>query len=892
MRSTTDRITIMDPPQEFDGEGKELGPDAQVWKTYVREADRVDEELVDGWNKSMDVNLNRIITIVQAALFSAISTAFVIESYKNLKEDPADVSAQTLLVISQTLSSLANASQPATSMPVSAEEAAPFRASASTICVNVLWFLSLSLSVAITLVSMLAKEWCLEFMSGRAGPPGAQARRRQQRWDGLESWRMKEVLTVLPSLIHLSLLLFAIGLCVFLWNVHYGVAIPVVIVTTLAAGAYFACTVLPFIDNYCPYGTVLSRLYKQFSGEYTQSVRDTGIQDEITSRALHWMIVNCETPRSVDVALQSLAGAEKGLPPTMLEKCDAWTLIRQRAESINPTEGEVDSVRSLYKRALDCHFNMRIPHDISAFVHLDYQRLVPLVLGLQACINSVIYKVLEQLHPSDHHRSILHQCTLIGPRLLRFEFYLRLIDESTLWGSGLGEYDYDMHAERSEALAENIIQLLAQHMTGQVETDPGARCALSTSLLLLLSFKITNDPPAAMRYIQRLIRVYQLQASNGSEYTPITMHHDGAIDQLNQATFALLIGAVAVANTKCFVKESPCFSNSFSETGTLEESLRRIEKVVELGWQCLTSAVYPGFLFNVSHYSIHGMLHLLARAETYHLSAEDCTFISDFLGGNKMQSGSSIKEDECCLAYHVEEITSALNTTPSLDLDTLPAPLLTCLKGLPNIVYGGEYLQPTPETYVLTVKAICWEFKSGVRARYVSLIRLFPFPKVSQRLIDILSTNGVFHQLLPLLNSENLFEQAFAVAQIWLLFHMLLQAPDCRSDTLHKLEEMLFEYPGLGHDPNNQETIIEGLESRLLSIADRNEHNGFFNRTEYAHEWLEEVPQKLRGINSFVDLEADAPDPCHHQNVVISNLEPADSGQPTTSLQVSTGLVL
>ncbi|CAE6503080.1 unnamed protein product, partial [Rhizoctonia solani] len=41
---------LVDPPQEFDEKGKELGPDAQVWKTYVKEADRVDEELVDGWN--------------------------------------------------------------------------------------------------------------------------------------------------------------------------------------------------------------------------------------------------------------------------------------------------------------------------------------------------------------------------------------------------------------------------------------------------------------------------------------------------------------------------------------------------------------------------------------------------------------------------------------------------------------------------------------------------------------------------------------------------------------------------------------------------------------------------------------------------------------------------
>ncbi|CAE6457954.1 unnamed protein product, partial [Rhizoctonia solani] len=113
----------VDPPQEFDDEpGKELGPDAQVWKAYVRETDQVDGELVDGWNKSMDVIL------IFAALFSAISTAFVIESYKNLKQDPVDLSAQTLLIISQTLAVIANGSQVSGTQPPAGSplEAPPF----------------------------------------------------------------------------------------------------------------------------------------------------------------------------------------------------------------------------------------------------------------------------------------------------------------------------------------------------------------------------------------------------------------------------------------------------------------------------------------------------------------------------------------------------------------------------------------------------------------------------------------------------------------------------------------------------------------------------------------------------------------------------------------------
>ncbi|CUA75813.1 hypothetical protein RSOLAG22IIIB_12001 [Rhizoctonia solani] len=351
----------VDPPQEFDDEpGKELGPDAQVWKTYVKETDQVDGELVDGWNKSMDVIL------IFAALFSAISTAFVIESYKNLKQDPADISAQTLLIISQTLAGIANGSQVSGTQPPAGSqlEAPPF----SVPC----------LSVAVSLISMLAKEWCITFMAGRIGTPGAQARRRQQRWE--------------------ALLLFAIGLCVFLWDVHFGVAIPVIFVTTAAAGAYFACTILPFLDNYCPYGTVLSMMYKRFTDSCKRTTHDSNdtTQDEITANALGWMIENCETPRSVDVALQSLAGRSKGFPQILLVRWDVWTLIKRRLGSEDVRGQNValnlDSSYAAHARALQAITDFEDEEE-SEYNGLHYGsraeagRLEVLTLGLQSCID-------------------------------------------------------------------------------------------------------------------------------------------------------------------------------------------------------------------------------------------------------------------------------------------------------------------------------------------------------------------------------------------------------------------------------------------------------------------------------------------------------------------------
>lgn len=84
-------------------------------------------------------------------------------------------------------------------------EPAEFQPSLSAILVNGLWFLSLTLSVSVSLVAMLAKEWCFTFMSGRTGSPASQARRRQQRWEGLNRWGMENMVMFLPSVIQLAL---------------------------------------------------------------------------------------------------------------------------------------------------------------------------------------------------------------------------------------------------------------------------------------------------------------------------------------------------------------------------------------------------------------------------------------------------------------------------------------------------------------------------------------------------------------------------------------------------------------------------------------------------------------------------------------------------------------
>ena len=88
-------------------------------------------------------------------------------------------------------------------------DSSSFVPTGSAVAVNVLWFTSLILSVSVTLIAMLAKEWSHLFMVGRTGMPMEQARRRQRRYDGMKAWKMAGIITALPMLMHIALCEFS-----------------------------------------------------------------------------------------------------------------------------------------------------------------------------------------------------------------------------------------------------------------------------------------------------------------------------------------------------------------------------------------------------------------------------------------------------------------------------------------------------------------------------------------------------------------------------------------------------------------------------------------------------------------------------------------------------------
>ncbi|KAG8718605.1 hypothetical protein FRC08_004849 [Ceratobasidium sp. 394] len=392
---------IADDPEDEPGE--EMAREARVWRTYVKEADRWDRELVDGRN-------NVCIVKLAFSLFLVLCR-FIVESIGDLKPDPTESTAQTLLIVSQTLVAIANG-QPV-SLPAQVEsEGTPFSPSRSAVAVNVLWLLSLSLSVAVSLVAMLAKEWCYKFMSGRSGQIYDQARRRQERWNGIERWKLQELLAWLPGAMHLALLLFAAGLCVYLWDINTSVAAPVLVMTVLTTCVYTLATILPWIDKFCPYSTpatvlkapllvllkparslidrarfrsywalsrwttedypawlqlALERMTSWLAPESTNHDPDRSTTEEtkvpmdmVTAQMLAWLIENCEDQRSVDTALQAFSGADDGLPVVPLgdtlfylamSRLDTCVKPKPKSEALSAEELSQLSIALRYSRA-------------------------------------------------------------------------------------------------------------------------------------------------------------------------------------------------------------------------------------------------------------------------------------------------------------------------------------------------------------------------------------------------------------------------------------------------------------------------------------------------------------------------------------------------------------
>ncbi|KAF8874932.1 hypothetical protein BD779DRAFT_1651476, partial [Infundibulicybe gibba] len=201
-------------------------PDENHWKTVCEKAGEFDKEFCSGWNTEIDALLTF------AGLFSAVVTAFTIESYKLLQPDPQDITNRILSNVSAQL-----AGRNATELP------SGFTPSPSSVRINALWFLSLTSSLTAGLVGILCKQWLRYYHQDMSKPPKEALEIRQLRYDSLLQCRVMEILNALPVLLGLGLIFFFVGLIDFLQGLDVKVLIPVAVLIGIGF-AFLAVTTL------------------------------------------------------------------------------------------------------------------------------------------------------------------------------------------------------------------------------------------------------------------------------------------------------------------------------------------------------------------------------------------------------------------------------------------------------------------------------------------------------------------------------------------------------------------------------------------------------------------------------------------------------------------------
>ncbi|KAI0071368.1 hypothetical protein K474DRAFT_1607045, partial [Panus rudis PR-1116 ss-1] len=199
--------------------------------------------LTEDGNKIKDIKEDIDTLLVFAGLFSAVLTAFNIESYQQLQTDPEGATAFVLVQILRQLNSTARDDD-----IFSAFQPAP--PSVMIVTVNALWFLSLSFGLITASVAILVKQWIREHMA--LDDNGWKF--CLNRW-GMTRYRVYEIAACLPVLLQVALILFFAGLVLFVhtFNPLIGWLVSAVVIPWFIG--FCASIVASILDPSCPYRT-------------------------------------------------------------------------------------------------------------------------------------------------------------------------------------------------------------------------------------------------------------------------------------------------------------------------------------------------------------------------------------------------------------------------------------------------------------------------------------------------------------------------------------------------------------------------------------------------------------------------------------------------------------
>ena len=206
--------------------------------------------------RSARYSVVRVLTRVQAGLFSAVASAFIIEVHSHIQQDPNDVTAALLRVLLYKIDNTTFGNNP----PALPQWTGPPRA---IVHVQAILFASLAASLLSAFLAMLGKQWLNRYAStDMRGSAVERSQHRQKKLDGIITWYFDYVMEALPLMLQVALLLLGCALSRYLWEINVTVASVVISVTSFGMIFYIFVVVAGTISVICPYQTPGARILR------------------------------------------------------------------------------------------------------------------------------------------------------------------------------------------------------------------------------------------------------------------------------------------------------------------------------------------------------------------------------------------------------------------------------------------------------------------------------------------------------------------------------------------------------------------------------------------------------------------------------------------------------
>ncbi|KAI0266157.1 hypothetical protein BC834DRAFT_969662 [Gloeopeniophorella convolvens] len=225
----------------------------KMWTIYLSEAEKHDKAVAAGWKDDAGS------VLIFTGLFSTVVASFIIEGYKYLSPSTSDETVSLLRQISSQLAALSNH----TGVGAIPAPSTQFSPRVPMVCANMLWAASFLLSTACALCATLVHQWARQYFqpSQLAMAPRDRARVRSFIFLGAEKYGISTVVRIIPLLLHISVLLFFIGLVIFFFMISIPVATITTVILVSSVVWYLMLTILPVLDFSCPYRTPLYTLF-------------------------------------------------------------------------------------------------------------------------------------------------------------------------------------------------------------------------------------------------------------------------------------------------------------------------------------------------------------------------------------------------------------------------------------------------------------------------------------------------------------------------------------------------------------------------------------------------------------------------------------------------------